>query len=86
MTAVRDVIVPGSVRTKVIHWECLVVTLMCGRCGSEFEARAECKTARCKQCNRVCRLDKAPEMGPNVISLRKRAGMGSYPDRAAHAT
>lgn len=66
-----DVVVPGSLRTEVRTQDW--VTVRCGGCGHEFEARAECKTTRCKnkKCRRTCRLD-CPA-GPNVIPLRRSA-------------
>lgn len=68
----RDLIVPGSVRRVVIHEEYALVTVRCGRCGHEQEARAESKTTRCTACGRTCRLPVAP-VGENVIPLRKSA-------------
>jgi hypothetical protein len=68
---IRDVIIPGSIRVEHIVTETLI-TIRCGRCGHEFDdARAECRTSRCKRCNRVCRLDQAAEVGGNVISIRR---------------
>lgn len=72
MTAVRDLIIPGSLRTEVTTWETTYVTVRCGRCGSEFDARAECKTTRCKGCGRTCRLNRAADAGPNVVLLPGR--------------
>lgn len=72
MTAVRDVIVPGSIRTEVTVWESTYVTLLCGRCGHEVQARHDANTARCKNCYRVCQLGTAAEAGPNVIPFRPR--------------
>lgn len=72
MTAIRDVIVPGSLRKEVTVWERDMVTVRCGRCNSEFDAHADAKTTRCKRCQRVCRLDTAVKAGPNVIPLRRR--------------
>jgi tRNA(Ile2) C34 agmatinyltransferase TiaS len=71
MTACRDSIIPGSLRTEVTTLTETLVTLRCGRCGSEFDARAECKTTRCKRCGRVCRLDTATELAPNVTPIRR---------------
>jgi hypothetical protein len=67
----RDVIVPGSARPVVIHEEYVLVTVRCGRCQHEQEARAESKTTRCGACNRTCRLPR--ESAPNVIPLRRSA-------------
>jgi hypothetical protein len=67
----RDVIVPGSVRTVVVHEEYILVTVRCGKCGHEQEARAESKTTRCTACGRTCRLPR--ETAPNVIPLRRTA-------------
>lgn len=68
---VRDSIVPGSARPVVIHEEYVLVTVRCGRCGHEQEARAESKTTRCTACDRTCRLHR--ETAPNVIPLRRTA-------------
>lgn len=73
MSRIRDVIVPGSSRVKVIHLEWTACTVRCGRCGHEQEARAECRTARCKACGRVMRLDQAVTDAANVTPMRKRA-------------
>lgn len=67
----RDSIVPGSARLVVVHEEYTVVTVVCGRCGHEQEARAESKTTRCKACDRTCRLPAVT--APNVIPLRRTA-------------
>lgn len=67
----RDTAVPGSARTVVIHEEYVLVTVCCGRCGNEQEARAESKTTRCTACGRTCRLHR--ETPPNVIPLRRTA-------------
>ena len=69
---IRDVILPGSIRTEPVIWETVLVTLRCGRCGHEFDARAECRTSRCKRCERVCRLDTAAAAA-NVTPIRRRA-------------
>jgi hypothetical protein len=71
MIPVRDLIIPGSLRTEVTTLTWTLVTLRCGRCGSEFDARAECKTTRCKRCGRVCLL--GTELPLNVIPLRRPA-------------
>ena len=73
MTAPRDLIIAGSFRVEVRTWETALVTLRCGRCGDEFDARSECKTTRCGKCGRVCRLDTAEQAGPNVIPFRPRS-------------
>jgi len=70
---VTDVVIPASLRTEVRTQS--YVTVRCGQCGTEFEARAECKTTRCKNkdCRRTCRLDHPAEASPNVIPLRRTA-------------
>ncbi len=73
--AIRDLIIPGSLRTEVTTWETQLVTVRCGRCGREFDARAECKTTRCQACGRVCRLDGAAEASPDVIPIRRDGRM-----------
>ena len=72
MSAPLDLIIPGSFRVEVRTWETRLVTLRCGRCGAEFDARSECRTTRCGNCGRVCRLDTAQQAGPNVIPFRPR--------------
>jgi hypothetical protein len=67
----RDSIVPGSARLVVIHEEYTLVTVECGKCGHQHEARASAKTTRCI-CGRNCRVD-APTADPNVIPLRRPA-------------
>jgi ribosomal protein L40E len=67
----RDSIVPGSARLVVIHEEYVLVTVICGRCGHEQEARAESKTTRCRACDRTCRI--LPAAAPNVFPLRRIA-------------
>ena len=67
----RDSIVPGSARRVIISDEYTLVTVRCGRCGHEQEARAESKTTRCKACDRTCRL--LPAAIPNVFPLRRIA-------------
>jgi hypothetical protein len=71
MTRIADVVVPGSLRTEVRAQS--YVTVRCGRCSASFEARAECKTTRCKECGRTCRLSHPAEASPNVIPLRRSA-------------
>lgn len=68
--AIRDVIIPGSLRTVTLTWDLMM--LRCGRCASEFEVNPEGKTARCKGCNRVCRINGALEADPDVIPLRRK--------------
>jgi ribosomal protein S27E len=65
-------VIPGSARTVTYHEEVTFVTVRCGRCRNEQEARAGAKTARCRECGRTCRLT-APDAGPNVIPLRRTA-------------
>ena len=73
MTApARDVIVPNSARVVIYREEFTLVTIRCGRCGHEQEARATAKTTRCTGCGRSCRVA-APETDPNVIPLRRTA-------------
>ena len=67
---IRDVIVPNSVRVEVRSTT--YVTVICGRCTAEFPVCAEFRTARCKSCGRVCRLD-ADADGLNVTPIRRRA-------------
>lgn len=71
MTRIRDVIIPGSVRTVVIQWT--VFAVRCGRCGHEQETRTECRTTRCTSCRRVMRLDQAVTGAANVTPIRRRA-------------
>jgi hypothetical protein len=73
--AIRDLIVPGSVR--VVVTECAYVTVQCGRCAARFETHISFRTARCKRCGRACRLDQAAltaEADPDVIPIRRKAG------------
>jgi hypothetical protein len=67
----RDLVVPGSARPVVIHEEYVLVTVRCGRCSHEQEARAEGKTTRCTACGRTCRLSAPP--AENVIPIRRSA-------------
>lgn len=69
---VRDSVVPGSARRVVVHEEYVLVTVRCGRCQNEQQARAESKTTRCTACGRTCRIPVAPA-GENVIPLRRSA-------------
>ncbi len=69
---IRDLIIPGTLRTETFTHTYSYVKVRCGRCGSEFDAGAECKTTRCKTCGRVCRLDVAAGLGPDVIPLRRK--------------
>jgi ribosomal protein S27E len=69
---VRDLIVPGSARLVEIREEYTLVTVRCGRCDHEQEARAESKTTRCTACGRTCRLPSALP-AENVIPLRRSA-------------
>jgi NADH pyrophosphatase NudC (nudix superfamily) len=69
---VRDSIVPGSARTVTYHEDVTYVTVQCGRCGHRQEARATSKTARCKECNRSCRIG-TPAAGPNVLPFIRRS-------------
>jgi ribosomal protein S27E len=85
MTRIRDVIVPGSMRTEVLHHEWLAVTARCGRCGHEQAVHADGHTSRCKACGRVMRLDQAVTGSANVTPILMR-GWGyrmRYPP-AAH--
>lgn len=70
MTRIRDVIIPGSVRTKRVEWT--TVTARCGRCGHEQDVSAHGHTARCTACRRVMRLDHAAD-AENVTPIRRRA-------------
>ena len=65
----RDTVVPGSARIVIIEYT--LVTVRCGGCGHEQEARATSKTTRCKSCDRTCRLN--AETAPNVHPLRRSA-------------
>jgi hypothetical protein len=67
-----DLIVPGSIRVRVTHYEDTMMMVRCGRCSHEFEARADCHTTRCKRCGRVCQLDQALLAGDNVTPIRRR--------------
>jgi DNA-directed RNA polymerase subunit RPC12/RpoP len=67
VTAFRDSIVPGSFRT--VTTDTSYVTVRCGRCVTEFDTHPGFRTARCKNCGRVCRLDRAVESALNVIPL-----------------
>lgn len=72
MTApARDSIVPGSARTVTYHEEVTLVTVRCGRCGNEQEARASAQTMRCRPCGRTCRVA-VPASDPNVIPILRR--------------
>ena len=68
----RDSVVPGSARRVTVHEEYLLVTVRCGRCSHEQEARATARTARCTACGRSCRV-RLPVAAPNVIPLRRSA-------------
>lgn len=68
----RDAVVLNSARTVVIHEEYTLVTVRCGRCEHEQEARATAKTTRCTACGRSCRIEIAAG-DPNVIPLRRSA-------------
>jgi hypothetical protein len=68
-----DLIVPGSARNVTVHEEYTLVTVRCGRCGHEQEARAESNTTRCTACRRTCRLTFAAPAAENVIPLRRTA-------------
>jgi ribosomal protein S27E len=69
---VHDLIVPGSARLVEIREEYTLVTVRCGRCEHEQEARAESKTTRCTACGRTCRLPSAVPAG-NVVPFRRSA-------------
>ena len=69
--AIRDSVVPGSVRVAVT--ESTYVTVQCGRCGARFETHVSFRTARCRSCGRVCRLDQAAGAAPNVTPICKKA-------------
>jgi hypothetical protein len=69
---ITDLIVPGSVRVRVTHYEDTLMTVRCGRCAHEFETHVGYHTTRCKACGRVCQLDAAPEV-QNVTPIRRRA-------------
>lgn len=72
MTApVRDSIVPNSAHVVIYHEEFTLVTVRCGRCSHEQEARSTASTTRCKGCGRSCRVA-VPETDPNVIPIRTR--------------
>lgn len=66
-------IIPGSVRIRVTHYEDEVMTVRCGQCSSEFEVYTFNRTTRCKLCGRVCRFDQAVTGAPNVVPIRRRA-------------
>jgi ribosomal protein S27E len=54
------------------HEEVTYVTVRCGRCQNEQEARASARTTRCRECGRTCSLT-VPADGPNVIPFRRTA-------------
>lgn len=68
---VRDAVVPNSARTVVYHEELTLVTIRCGRCEFEQEARATANTTRCKSCGRNCKVA-APATDPDVIPIFSR--------------
>lgn len=70
---IRDSIVPGSIR--VVITESTYVTVQCGRCATRFETHISFRTARCRSCGRVCRIDQAAEAAPNVtpLPIRRKA-------------
>lgn len=70
---ITDLIVPGSVRVERVVLEQTVMTVRCGRCGSEFDALASGHTKRCRRCRRVCQLDSPVVIGDNVPPIRRRA-------------
>ena len=70
--ALRDSVLPGSARLVVIHEEYTLVTVRCGRCSHEQEARAGLKTTRCAACGRTCRLPVIPP-GGNVVPILRSA-------------
>lgn len=69
---IRDLIVPGSIRTEHIEFDFTYVTARCGRCGHEQETRAQSRTSTCKACGRTMRLAPAPA-ARNVTPIRKPA-------------
>lgn len=69
---IRDQVVPGSIR--VVVTESTYVTIQCGRCATRFETHISFRTARCKNCGRVCHPGQAAEAAPNVTPIRGRAG------------
>lgn len=74
MTRIVDAIVAVGTETTVTHY----VSVRCGKCRTEFNTSANFRTAACKRCGRVCRLDLAdriPDALPsNVIPIaRSRA-------------
>ena len=69
---IRDSIVPGSVR--VVVTESTYVMVQCGRCGARFETHISFRTARCRNCGRVCRLGQDTGSAPNVTPIRRKAG------------
>jgi hypothetical protein len=71
VSALQDLIVPGSARRITCEYSFTYVTVECGRCGSRHEANAESRTTKCRECGRTCRMDRAAAQGPNVIPLRR---------------
>ena len=74
VTRIVDAIVAVGTETTVTHY----VSVRCGKCRTEFNTSANFRTAACKRCGRVCRLDLAdriPDALPsNVIPIaRSRA-------------
>jgi ribosomal protein S27E len=67
----RDTVVPGSARHVVIHEEYTLVTVRCGRCKHEQEARDTAKTTRCQACGRNCKVLPATPAAPNVTPIRR---------------
>jgi DNA-directed RNA polymerase subunit RPC12/RpoP len=53
--------------------ESTYVTVQCGKCATLFETFIGFRTARCKNCGHVCRLDQAAEAAPNVTPIRRKA-------------
>lgn len=68
---IRELIVPNSVR--VVVTESTYVAVQCGRCATRFETRIIFRTARCRNCSRVCRLDHPAEAAPNVMPMRRKS-------------
>ena len=73
VTRIVDAIVAVGTETTVTHY----VSVRCGKCRTEFNTSANFRTAACKRCGRVCRLDLAdriPDALPsNVTPIRRLA-------------
>jgi hypothetical protein len=67
-----DLVIPGSIRRVHVEYDFEIFEYQCGRCGHRGETRSECRTSRCKSCNRTCVLSQAADAGENVTPRRGR--------------